>query len=497
MRSATATATANAAAAIATLAAVAATAGCRRNTGAPATVDAGAASADLQDVRCVERPEGCVFCEGRGAPPPLLEPDEPPSSLCDPKDEANCVDFCSRLAPECATPWRRGPSCLLPSDEEFRREIFRRDTADRPEVALQGRVSDEAGRRIEGAKVRVWFQGTAIADEVSGKDGSFRVRLRSAAGLPYTVRISHPGRATEIAEVRLEKPPAVNRSFHLAPETTLRGRVVDAAGAAVPRVLVRALRGPEDPVEIAASQTGEDGQFVVTGLENKRYLLLASRFGWLPGSIRATALTGAPRVSIRLARTGVIRGSVVDDDGEAQPSAVVVAMLSGGFGVANSPIVWTTDTSGEFAQDRFQPGTYYLWARHGETLAYPPEKIELGEGHLDVEVELTLSHKGARVRGKVASAPIALGSSAPEGERRAVLVGRSPLAFPRKAVGDVDTGGAFSIAGVLPGRYELSIRVGPRTLPIISGPREVEVPIEEGATVDLADTVVVRPRPDD
>jgi hypothetical protein len=31
-------------------------------------------------------------------------------------------------------------------------------------------------------------------------------------------------------------------------------------------------------------------------------------------------------------------------------------------------------------------------------------------------------------------------------------------------------------------------------LPVISGPREVEVPIEEGATVDLTETVVVRRR---
>jgi hypothetical protein len=76
-------------------------------------------------------------------------------------------------------------------------------------------------------------------------------------------------------------------------------------------------------------------------------------------------------------------------------------------------------------------------------------------------------------------------------------MGRSPLAFPRKAVGEVDKGGAFTIAGVLPGRYELSIRAGPRVFPIISGPREVEVPIEEGATVDLPETVIVRPRPEE
>src|SRR5262245_66661461 len=115
----------------------------------------------------MERPEGCVWCEGRGSIPPLLDPDAPSASLCDPKNPDECVDFCSRLMPECAVPWRTVPSCLLPSEQEFRREIFRRDTADRPEVAVQGRVTDEAGKRIEGAKISVWVQGTLMFDEVS------------------------------------------------------------------------------------------------------------------------------------------------------------------------------------------------------------------------------------------------------------------------------------------------------------------------------------------
>jgi hypothetical protein len=75
-----------------------------------------------------------------------------------------------------------------------------------------------------------------------------------------------------------------------------------------------------------------------------------------------------------------------------------------------------------------------------------------------------------------------------------VLFGLSPLALPRKAVGDIDRGGAFAVGALLPGRYEISVRVGTRVLSIVSGPREVEIPIEPGATVDLSDTIVVRPQ---
>ena len=468
---------------------------CHREAGSPIAPAAISASVDPRDVRCVERPEGCIFCDGRGTPLPLLEPDEPPSSLCDPKDPASCVEFCSRLAPDCATPWYHGTSCILTSEEELRREIFRRDTSDRPEVALQGRVTDDAGRRVEGAKIRVWFQGTAIADEATGKDGSFRLRLPSAP-VPYTLRISHAGLATEIADVRLaetriERSPTVTRSFRLAPEVIQKGRVIDGAGAPVRGADVRALRGPDDVVEVASAVTTDDGQFVLMGLESRKYTLVASKFGWLPGTARTTGVAGAPRPAIRLARTGVIKGSVVDGEGDVVAHAVVIALPSGAFGAGASPIIWTTDTDGKFAQDRFRPGTYYLWARHGEMLVYPPEKIEVGDSSADAEIELRVTHRGARVRGRIThSSVLPL-----DPETRAVLVGRSPLAFPRKAVGEIDKNGNFVIPGVLPGRYEISVRVGPRVLSITSGPREIEVPIEEGATVDLPEAIAVRPRP--
>src|SRR5215831_11219010 len=90
--------------------------GCQRSRERSAAPNAAAAPLDARDVRCVERQEGCIWCEGRGPAPPLLDPDTLPASICDPKDPDNCVDFCSRLMPECAVPWRTVPSCLLPSE---------------------------------------------------------------------------------------------------------------------------------------------------------------------------------------------------------------------------------------------------------------------------------------------------------------------------------------------------------------------------------------------
>jgi Carboxypeptidase regulatory-like domain len=464
-------------------------AGCPRDRGHNAAPNASSANLDTRDVRCVERPEGCVWCEGRGPAPPLVDPDAVPATLCNPTDQGDCVDFCTRLAPECAVSWRTVPSCLLPSEQEFRREVIRRDTADRPEAVVQGRVTDEAGKRIEGAKISVWFQGTSIAEEVSGKDGSFHLRLRTGPWT-YFVRVSRPTLATEIADLRIEKPGTTVHNFRLAPENVIRGRVLSSKGEPIRGATVHAVRNAEDPVASGEAQSAEDGAFAIGGLDSRRYFVRASKFGWLPETLKWAVTAPAKGVGFKLTRTGVIEGKVVDTDGEGQANATVVALLSPAFGATTSPIIWRVDGEGKFAQDRFQTGTYYLWARHGEMLVYPPEKIEITDQELDAEIELRLVHKGARVRGNVATstrAPI-------PPDARTVLVGRSPLALPRKAVGEMDRDGKFVVGTLLPGRYEISVRVGPRILQITSGPREVEVPIDPGATVDLPETIVVRPQ---
>ena len=469
---------------------------CRRSRDEQARASSAAVTqTDSRDIRCVERPEGCVWCVGRGPGSSFVEPDVLPPSICDPKDPGNCVDFCSRIAPDCALPWRTGASCLLATDEEFRRELFRRDTADRPEAVLQGKITDDAGKRVEGAKIRVWFQGTPILDEMSGKDGSYHLRLRAGPWL-YTIRLSHPGLAAEIAEFKpTEKQITVNRSFHLGPEVIARGKVTDGKGNPIGGVTILALRGPDEQIETAEAKSAEDGSFVVNGLDTRRYYLRASKLGWLPATVKWTLTQPPTRAAIKMQRTTVIKGVVQDAEGEGQANATVVALLSGqgSFGPgneSNSPIIWTVDSDGAFAQDRFPLGTYYVWARHGEMLAYPPEKIELDDQDLDADIELKLSHRGARVRGQVTT----VGGTPPESEARAVLFPRSPLALPRKALGEIDHTGAFVVSGLFPGRYEVSIRIGARILPITKGPREVEVPIEAGTTVDLPEPIVVRPQ---
>jgi hypothetical protein len=272
-------------------------------------------------------------------------------------------------------------------------------------------------------------------------------------------------------------------------ESGARGRVVDSeTGAPVAGALLQAVRTPEDAIAVSETHSGADGTFVLGGLEARRYSLRVSKFGWKSVTTKNALTAPAARLTVKLSHGTVIRGVVNNADGSPESNATVAAVLSDVPGAPTLPIFWTTDSEGGFAQDHFAPGTYYLWARRGDMLAYPPEKIELAEKG-DVTVELRLDHKGSRVTGQVIPRPGFRLSS----DTRALLVGHAPsLGFPRPAVGALDQDGRFLVTGVLPGRYELSVREGTRTLTIAQGPRDVEVPIDPDTTVALNEPVVVR-----
>jgi len=474
---------------------------CKRSSGTKNNQPTGSVAPAPREVLCVEQQEGCVYCTGRDlSAAPFLDADQSRPTVCDPKNDDNCVEFCTTLAPECALPWSIKPHCLYGSELDFQRAVFNRDTSDRPEVQVAGRLTDDNGHRIEGAHVDVWVsrgtQLTALAQEVSAKDGTFRIRLRSGPW-NYSLRFSRPGLSSEIVDrLPAEKlAPVVGgqpKVFRLGPEMLIKGRIVDSSPAAVPvaNAEVSALRTTEDGIASSSARTGEDGSFILGGLEARRYFLRVTKFGWRPQVIKGVQSGSGTRTSIKLERATVIRGVVRDKSGDPEANATVAALLSDVPGMPTTPIFWTSDTTGAFAQDRFAPGTYYLWARKGDMLAYPPEKIELDEGG-DVEVDLSLKQKGSRVTGQVV--PQAGFRISPDA--RALLISRSsPLAFPRPAVADLDDNdGKFTFAGILPGRYELSVRDGTRTLAIVAGPREVEIPIDADMTIPLKDIITVRP----
>lgn len=441
--------------------------------------------ATLAGVACIRQQEGCILCVARHTP---AEVEERLRRLCNPKKTTECTEFCTTLAAECATPWRSGPNCLAQSEDEFRRQQFWLEAADRPSAELVGRVLDAESKKLDGARVELADGPTVVAEATTGKDGGFRIPLRVGS---YTMRVSRSGYATQLETVRLlaDKAPPFH-VLRMSPEERISGHVLDGSGAPVAGVTVLAVRVTADPLSVAEAQTGADGAFTLRGLDAHRYALRVLAFGYRAVE---TPRVQAPatRVLWHLERTHIVRGLVTTTDGTPQAQAKILILATGGG--AESPVsAWTSGADGRYAIDGLSPGSYLMWAQKNDRATYPPMRVTLEAEDLEpLDVGLTIDHEGALVTGYVVDP-----DGRPLGGLHVDLSPRWPLALPIALGAETGRDGKFSVDGLTPGRYEILVRQGPRPLPLLEGPRDVEVPIEEGEEVDLDGKVKVRPKLD-
>jgi hypothetical protein len=437
------------------------------------------------NVACIRQEEGCVLCV---SPRPTVEDEFRSVHICNPQKNTQCVDFCTTLAAECATPWRSGPNCIAGSVDEFRRAQFWLEASDRPVAELVGRAVDAESHKLEGARIELADGPTVLEQAISGKDGNFRIVLRSGT---FIVRISHPGQATLLDTVRLggEKGPPQLRVFRLSPEQRIAGRVIDERGMPVGQGQIIAMRQLSDSLPSAETQTAADGTFQLRGLDVHKYALRVLAFGY--------RLSETPRVQapakgmvIKTMRTHIVRGTVLGKNGEPLPQAkILVVPIAAESSTVNQ---WTSGADGRYAISDLVPGSYLMWAAKGDQATYPPMRVTLEAEDLEpLDVDLQLDHEGSLVTGAVQ-----------DEDGRAIagayveLAPKWPLALPVGAGAATTRDGKFSVDGLTPGRYEISVKLGLRPLPLLAGPRDVQVPIEEGEEVDLDAAIKVRRRLD-
>jgi len=359
-------------------------------------------SASPRGVLCVEQPDACLYCVGREGETAFLEASQSRPHVCDPKDTEECVEFCSTLAPSCALPWTPEPHCVLDSDLAFHRAVFNRDTADRPEVILSGRVTDEAGHRLEGVHVDIWSRAARNSHLSATK---FRQRTAPSSFTCATVRGPMLCAASPRPGQRDRRPPGAGQArrdrygshpnFPHGPGVGSRGGAWSTQRPA-PRwrtLCCRAVRSPEEALEVSETRSAADGTFALGGLEARRYSLRVSKFGRKSVTTKNALSAPAARLTVKLSQGTVIRGIVHNADGTPEPNVTVAAVLSDVPGAPTLPHLLDHGFGGEFCPGHFAPGTYYLWARRGDMLAYPPEKIELVDRG-DVAVELVSTTKG-------------------------------------------------------------------------------------------------------
>lgn len=195
--------------------------------------------------------------------------------------------------------------------------------------SIAGTVVDQAGRAVAGAFLRFsLIGGRDFGEATTGPDGAFRAGQLSGGGR-YRVQISASPRAeSELLAPGGARPTPVAvrdgadqvtgvRFVVRLDRLTIAGRVVDAKGAGVPDVRVRAAAQQSGEgtflnlwADLPSATTDGDGRFEIGELAEGTYTIDA-RSGAGGQARQQGVIAGARDLTIRLDPPGEIRGTLV------------------------------------------------------------------------------------------------------------------------------------------------------------------------------------------
>ncbi len=330
-----------------------------------------------------------------------------------------------------------------------------------PALDYHGTVVDGRGAPVPGARVRLL--GTPAGEQTSDHDATQWVTDRAGAFVFHAaddaVLEADAGAARGWA--RLDGAVAITRQLviHVAAQpardAAIRGRVVDGDGQPLVDALVRATPAGEaaptaPPRAPAATTTGPDGSFALTGLDRDRYELVATLDDRAPA--RTTATGGQTSLTLALGDGLPLAGSVRTADGT--PIPVFTLLVFRELGAARELVVERSviDAGGRFAV-RVAPGAYRVVAAPPAWAPSPSTPATAG----DTDVALTVS-AGATIRGQVVSD--ADGSPLAYVRVMREATGGGASARPANAGTVTRPDGTFELAGVPAGPVALTFGAG-------------------------------------
>ncbi len=281
-------------------------------------------------------------------------------------------------------PWTGRADGALPSEVPLTLVL-------RPPLALRGRVVDSAGVPVPAFEVSVrrevmgeFVEATAAYRRASVEDEEGRFALEGMESGTWTVDVSGPNLvAAERPQVVLpqEGDPVEVRVVRSA---TAQGKVLDSDGDPVQGARVH-LAGASvgwqmvvDPFPDApTTQSGEQGEFTLSGLSPGRLSLVAEAAGYAPSEAVALDLEEgalADGVVLRLTDGGRLVGRVYDEEGKDARGWVVIAF----HGIDFSQRLASTDGGGHFAIDHMRPGSWMVVAMN------PAMELQVGEEGIDM-----------------------------------------------------------------------------------------------------------------
>ena len=363
-------------------------------------------------------------------------------------------------------------------------------------LAIHGRVADGEGVGIGGASVRA--QGLAgersRAEATADTDGAFVV-----GGLkpgPYEVRATAAGYAAAVAKTEAGGDPL---ELVMEKGGQIAGTVVDTQGRPVEEAQIQARRDRGSvvrsrPVLLRECRRG-GGRFVLRDVAAGTYDLEAQATGYGTASVpnvRVLAGRATRAGMITLGRGGVVRGTVVDGEGQGIPGASVYADRDTNTRTSN--YFSQTDSAGAFELRGVPTGRFEVRAQHPSFAPAKATAVDVDPEKEPVPARIVLV-RGGRLEGRLRHR-----DGRPFGEGRVMVSSGTTFAWPEPAALGDD--GSFVADHLPPGTASVTAMTyasGPYSDPgpgvtSLTGIAMQEVELREGETttveVALRDVVV-------
>lgn len=281
---------------------------------------------------------------------------------------------------------------------------------DKDALALRGRVT-RAGKALAGVRVHAWLMEKSdrprSASGRSSDGGTYELSLPSAGAW----NLNYTDTSGASLSRRVDVPAGASFTLDIDfPTGTLRGRLVDRAGAGVADQMlsVELPQGtPRDGGDVsgARAQSGDDGSFAFQSLAPGRYdVVVGSRWGHsgeprFGGARRSDVIVPekgeAEPVVIVLERAGKVTGSVSGIDAAPLEGAeVVIEPVDARSALTGSRT--QSDAGGKFTLNGLSPGDYRVRAAHELDVTRAPQRVEVRSGE-KTEVQLSLQRGGSIV----------------------------------------------------------------------------------------------------
>ena len=240
---------------------------------------------------------------------------------------------------------------------------------------IGGRVIDEEGKPIAGATLhlyesppyrKVWKGMVGNLPVETDADGRWTTASVPPETCPIHARVEHPEFRTGNLDVPLTALFAGKGDLTMQRGAIVEGVVLDEAGDPIDGAEVLVASYSYNP-DAPRAATGGDGRFRLADLDPGETSLIVKAPGRKPEQSRVVAGPEPSRLEFRLGPGRVLRGRVVDTDGEA----IADAQLYASYWRRLQGLAWhaTTDGEGRFTWDSAPDDAVHISAQRSGYLA--------------------------------------------------------------------------------------------------------------------------------